>query len=106
MFGSHGQQGIDVQIPLRYQSDDGLCVIELRARTRPVAVRGDVTTFGEIADAAERIIEQCVRRVPAGGSTTDFSTFCTGHGLSFCTSLCVSRLFLPPLGTHWQDSCK
>ena len=64
-----------MSIPLRYQSDDGLCVIELRARTGPRVVRGDVTTFLEISDAAERVIDQCVARIPAGGSTTDFSMF-------------------------------
>lgn len=78
VFGSRGQRGIDVSIPLRYQSDDGLCVIELRTRTGPRIVRGDVTSFLQISDAAEQIIDQCVVRIPAGGSTTDFSKFSFG----------------------------
>ena len=64
-----------MSIPLRYQSDDGFCVIELRSKISSMAVRGDVTTFLEISDAVERIIDQCVVRVPAGGSATGFSTF-------------------------------
>lgn len=75
VFGSRGQPGIDTGLPLRYQSDDGLCVIELRARQTNRVVEGDVTTGVAISDAAKRIIDKCVvlAQVASGGSTTDFS---------------------------------
>ncbi|KAI4223609.1 MAG: hypothetical protein L6R36_005291 [Xanthoria steineri] len=73
VFGSRGQRGIDVSIPLRYQSDDGWCVVELRARVRATTVRADVATAVEVSDAVERVIEECVVRTSAGGSVTGFS---------------------------------
>ena len=75
VFGSRGQRGIDVSIPLRYQSDDGWCVVELRARVRATTVRADVATAVEVSDAVERVIEECVVRTSAGGSVTGFSGF-------------------------------
>ena len=75
VFGSRGQRGIDVSIPLRYQSDDGGCAVELRARVRGTAVRADVATAVEVSDAVERVIEECVVRASTGGSTRGFSRF-------------------------------
>ena len=64
-----------MSIPLRYQSDDGWCAVELRARVRATTVRADVATAVEVSDAAERVIEECVVRTSAGGSVTGFSGF-------------------------------
>lgn len=77
VFGSRGQPGIDAGLPLRYQSDDGLCVIEMRARQKYRSVEGDVTTGVAISDAAKRVIDKCVvlAQVASGGSTTGFSVF-------------------------------
>ena len=75
VFGSRGQRDIGVSIPLRYQSDDGWCVVELRARVRATTVRADVATAVEVSDAVDRVIEECVVRSSTGGSTTGFSRF-------------------------------
>lgn len=60
-------------------------------------VRGDVTSFSEIADAAERVIVQCVRWSSAGGSTTDFSTLALAMSLYL---LVYIENAIPLPGTH------
>ncbi|KAL8974451.1 MAG: hypothetical protein Q9197_001307 [Variospora fuerteventurae] len=51
VYGHRGLPGVEVVIPVRYQSDDGLCVVELRPRQQRRIVQGDVATGIEISDA-------------------------------------------------------
>lgn len=82
VYGHRGLPGV-VVIPVRYQSDDGLCVVELRSRQQRRAVRGDVTTGIEISDAVRRVIDGCVAspKFRSGGTTSDFSVLflCFSH---------------------------
>lgn len=80
-----------MSIPLRYQSDDGWCVVELRARVRGTAVRADVATAVEVSDAVQRVIEECVVRASTGGSTRGFSGF---FFLSFFSGFLLLLLLL------------
>lgn len=77
VYGQRGLPGVEVVIPVRYQSDDGLCVVELRPRQQRRTVRGDVTTGIEISDAVRRVIDGCVAspKFRSGGITSDFSVF-------------------------------
>jgi len=76
VYGTRGFPGIDIMIPIRYQSDDGRCAITLRLRNRDSAGR-DVTRSIDVADAAKDVIDRCTvtRKVMSGGSTNGFSTF-------------------------------
>ena len=76
-YGTRSQH-LAFSFPIRYQSDDGLCVIDLRARQGDAAARGDVARSIHISDAARLIIDNCMRnppRIPVGGSIWGFSTY-------------------------------
>ena len=63
-----------IQIPIRYQSDDGNCVIDIKAKDHNVAVRGDSARSLDISEAAQRILAQCIARpLQSGGSVWGFS---------------------------------
>lgn len=64
-----------ITVPIRYQSDDGLCVIDLRPRNKDLSIIGDSARSIAVSDAAGRIIQKCVINLPArsGGSVTAFS---------------------------------
>ena len=71
--------------PVRYQSDDGLCVIDLQSRQGHSVARGDVTRGVDISDAARSIIEKCMMhptRPKSGGSLYGFS-MCSSNGHLF-----------------------
>ena len=74
-YGSRNQH-LSISFPIRYQSDDGLCVIDLRAKHGDAAARGDVARSIDICDAARLVIDKCMRnprRTASGGSTWGFS---------------------------------
>ena len=75
IYGTRGQYGIESSLPIRYQSDDGFCVIELRPRKKGSSVRGDVARGVDIYDAAQHVIQKCMinSRYKSGGSTWGFS---------------------------------
>ena len=65
-------------VPVRYQSDDGLCAIDLRARHGDVATRGDVARGVDVSDAAHVVIEKCIKnrqQSTTGGSISGFSMY-------------------------------
>lgn len=76
VYGTRGVPATDVTIPIRYQSDDGRCVITLRLRKRD-GTGQDVTRSVDVADAAGDIIDRCIipRNLNYGGSAIGFSTF-------------------------------
>ena len=63
-------------MPIRYQSDDGGCVIDVRPRKKGSALRNEVARNIDISDTAQRVIQRCVvdYRAKSGGSTFGFST--------------------------------
>ena len=73
-YGTRSQH-LALSFPIRYQSDDGLCVIDLRARHGDAAARGDVARSLDISEAARLIIESCMnpQRRTSGGSLYGFS---------------------------------
>lgn len=73
-YGTRGQHA-DVRVPIRYQSDDGFCVIDLRSRIRDETIRDDVTRSIDVSDAAKRVMDKCMvqSKRKSGGSTTGFS---------------------------------
>lgn len=76
VYRTRGQLPPDVVVPIRYQSDDGWCVIEVRPSTMGKAVRGDTTTGIAVSDAAKHVIDICIseRPIPSGGTFSGFST--------------------------------
>lgn len=70
-YGTRGQR-VDFHIPIRYQSNDGHCVIDIRPTLRGVAVRGDIARGIDISDAAMRVLDSCVTAT-IGGSVDGFS---------------------------------
>lgn len=76
-YSTRGQAGAGIVIPLRYQSDDGLCVVDVKGRRRDRAVT-DVARSLDISDAAEEIIKRCVdgMQMNSGGSTYGFGKPC------------------------------
>lgn len=76
-YGIRGQD-LEAPLPIRYQSDDGLCVIDLRARRGDGAARGDIARGVDISNAARLIIENCMenpQRRKVGGSIYGFSRY-------------------------------
>ena len=76
-YGTLGQRA-DVRIPIRYQSDDGLCVIDLRPRIRDASVRGDGARSIDVSNSAKHILDTCIRfkAQNSGGSVYGFSMLC------------------------------
>lgn len=76
VYGTRGQPGTEIIVPIRYQSDDGLCAIDLRPRKKGYAIKNEITRPIDISDAAQRVIDQCVigSRSKSGGYTFGFST--------------------------------
>lgn len=69
---------VSITIPIRYQSDDGRCVIDVRAKRRDTVVTGDLSRGIDISDAAGSIIDKCMQpqsRFTSGGSIYGFSEF-------------------------------
>ena len=66
---------IDVGLPLRYLSDDGLCAIDIRARydNDPDLMIADLAKNIEVSQAAKVVLDRCVRGRRVGGSISDFS---------------------------------
>lgn len=63
----------DITVPIRYQSDDGLCAIDLRPRFSDVMPGGDIARSIDISNAVVRILQECVHGLGNGGSTAKFS---------------------------------
>lgn len=61
-------------VPIRYQSDDGLCAIDLRPRLHDKLHGGDIARSVDVSDAAWTVLEMCVRRTREGGFMGRFST--------------------------------
>lgn len=76
VYGTRGQAGTEIIVPIRYQSDDGLCVIDLRPRKRGATLKNEITRPIDISDAAQRVIDQCIiaSRSRSGGLTVGFSS--------------------------------
>ncbi|KAL8824188.1 MAG: hypothetical protein Q9191_005231, partial [Dirinaria sp. TL-2023a] len=76
VYGTKGQVGTEIIVPIRYQSDDGLCVIDLRTKKRGATLKNEITRPIDISDAAQRVIAQCVMgsRSRSGGVTFGFSS--------------------------------
>lgn len=70
-----GQHDSKIPVPIRYQSDDGLCAIDLRPKIRDRTI-SDVARSIDIVEAAEEIIGRCLKRQGdrSGGMTWGFST--------------------------------
>lgn len=74
LYTSRSYTGTSTPLPLRWQSDDGLCVIDLRAKLKDHAIR-DMARTVDISNAAQYIIDQCIMKskTRTGGSTYGFS---------------------------------
>ena len=67
-----------ISIPIRFQSDDGRCVIDIRAKRRDTVVLEDITRGIDVSDAAGGIIVKCMQehvRFTSGGSIYGFSEY-------------------------------
>ncbi len=60
----------DVQVPIRYLSDDGICAIDILFKK---ASGGDFSTDRAISQHARMVIDQCVLLLRKGGTITSFS---------------------------------
>ena len=65
----------DVELPLRYLSDDGLCAIDVNQKRHLVGREGDWTTDAVISDNAKLVLDHCVGQGAqgVGGMIKDFS---------------------------------
>lgn len=61
----------DMEVPIRFLSDDGVCAIDL-ARTQHSSF--DFSTGYEISQNAATILDKCVEKSQRGGTITGFST--------------------------------
>ena len=110
LYGSRREQGITFFLPIRYQSDDGLCVVDLRARVPDRPVR-DSARGTDIVNAARYLISRCVvepRSGKSGGLITGFSTFLhlnyslpDPSAVSFHISF-LSSMNLNPCDSHFE----
>lgn len=66
---------LDVGLPVRYLSDDGLCAIDIRAKHVSEAqfATGDSARNIEVSEAAKVVLDLCVRIRHQGGTVTGFS---------------------------------
>ena len=66
---------VDVGLPLRYLSDDGLCAIDIRAKydNDPVLKIPDLAENIEVSQAAKVVLDRCVQEKRVGGSILGFS---------------------------------
>ena len=66
---------VDVGLPLRYLSDDGLCAIDIRSKSDndPELKMADLAKNIEVSQAAKFVLDRCVREQRMGGSILDFS---------------------------------
>ena len=66
---------VDVGLPLRYLSDDGLCAIDIRAKydKDPVLKIPDLAENVEVSQAAKVVLDHCVQEKRLGGSILGFS---------------------------------
>ena len=60
---------LDVGLPVRYLSDNGLCAIDIRAQL----ALGDSAKPIEVSEAAKSVLDHCVLAKHKGGSITGFS---------------------------------
>lgn len=60
---------VDVGLPLRYLSDDGLCAIDIRAKNEydPVLKEADLADNINVSQAAKEVLDRCVQRLRIGG---------------------------------------
>ena len=82
-----------ISIPIRFQSDDGRCVIDIRSKRRDTLVIEDITRGIDISDAAGNIIVKCMQeqsRLTSGGSIYGFSEY-------RCSAPCFQTIVLPLL---------
>lgn len=70
-YGTRGQD-VEMRVPIRYQSDDGRCVIDIRPTRTSAAVRGDVVRGVDMSNAAIDVLDRCVTK-KEGGSVNGFS---------------------------------
>ena len=66
---------VDVGLPLRYLSDDGLCAIDIRTKYDhdPVLKIPDLAENIEVSQAAKVVLDRCVQEKLLGGSILGFS---------------------------------
>ena len=66
---------VDVGLPLRYLSDDGLCAIDIRAKydSDPFLKIADSAENIEVSQAAKVVLDHCVQEKRLGGSILGFS---------------------------------
>ena len=66
---------VDVGLPLRYLSDDGLCAIDIRSKydNDPELKMADLAKNIEVSQAAKVVLDRCVREQRMGGSISGFS---------------------------------
>ena len=66
---------VDVGLPLRYLSDDGLCAIDIRSKyeSDPVLKIPDLAENIEVSQAAKVVLDRCVQDKRIGGSILGFS---------------------------------
>ncbi|KAM0801787.1 hypothetical protein BDR22DRAFT_167879 [Usnea florida] len=66
---------VDVGLPLRYLSGDGLCAIDIRSKSDndPQLKTADLAKNSEVSQAAKVVLDRCVREQRIGGSVLGFS---------------------------------
>lgn len=64
---------LDMGLPIRYLSEDGLCAIDIRAQRGARLVTGDSATNIEVSEAAKTVLDDCVQERGKGGSISGFS---------------------------------
>ena len=74
LYASRRYSDQQISLPFRYQSDDGLCVIDVRARKKDEATR-DYARGIDVSNAASDLIGECVEEEGIGGSALGFSMF-------------------------------
>lgn len=72
-YGTRGQR-VQIRLPIRYQSSDGRCVIDIRPARLGAAIKLDLARGVDISDAARNLMQTCVIK-KQGGSVRDFSQY-------------------------------
>lgn len=80
----------DVNLPIRYLSDDGLCAIDVNRKIKGAGMVGDTTSEFAISESAARILNSCVVNKEIGGVDSNFSESIAMFGGSFLDAPCVS----------------
>ena len=86
-FVPRNSRGIGISVPRRYQSEDGLCVIDLQFPSRlPSIGSGDFASWNNIVLAAGDIIDTCSSADRSGGTVSSLGGFFDLFPVAFAVS--------------------